>query len=86
MTNSERRYDIDWLRVIAIGLLIIYHVAIIFQPWAIYIGFIQSSETSDAIWIPMALINVWRIPLTIFCFRHGCMFCIKKKRLETVIA
>ena len=33
MTKEERRYDIDWLRVIAIGLLLIYHIAIAFQPW-----------------------------------------------------
>ncbi len=34
----ERRYDIDWLRVIAIGLLLIYHIAIVFQPWAMFLG------------------------------------------------
>ncbi len=31
MSTTNRRYDIDWLRVIAIGLLLIYHVAIGFQ-------------------------------------------------------
>jgi len=30
---TNRRYDIDWLRVIAIGLLLIYHIAIGFHPW-----------------------------------------------------
>ncbi len=25
METYERRYDIDWLRVIAIGLLLVYH-------------------------------------------------------------
>ena len=37
---SERRYDIDWLRVIAIGLLLVYHIGIGFQPWGVFIGFI----------------------------------------------
>ena len=29
--TSQRRYDIDWLRTLAMGLLIIYHVVISFQ-------------------------------------------------------
>ena len=61
ISDSDRRYDIDWLRVVAIALLLIYHIAIMFQPWGVFIGFIQSAETSEAIWIPMALLNIWRI-------------------------
>ena len=26
ITNPARRYDLDWLRVIAFGLLIFYHI------------------------------------------------------------
>ncbi|SVA84838.1 uncharacterized protein METZ01_LOCUS137692, partial [marine metagenome] len=32
--NAKRRYDVDWLRVLALGLLIIYHISVVFQPWA----------------------------------------------------
>ena len=39
MPSSTRRYDIDWLRSIAIFLLMFYHAAIVFQPWAEYVGF-----------------------------------------------
>ena len=39
--KAERRHDIDWLRVIAIGVLLIYHIAIVFQPWEMFIGFIK---------------------------------------------
>jgi len=79
MIPAERRYDIDWLRVIAIAMLLIYHIAIIFQPWGYYIGFIQSSETSEAIWIPMALINVWRIPLLFFVSGMGVCFALRRR-------
>lgn len=61
--QTNRRYDIDWLRVIAIGLLLIYHIAIGFQPWGVFIGFIQNDEALESIWIPMSMLNVWRIPL-----------------------
>lgn len=75
----DRRYDIDWLRVIAIGMLLIYHVALIFQPWGKLIGFIQSETTSDAIWIPMAMINVWRIPLLFFVSGMGMCFSLRRR-------
>ena len=54
----ERRHDIDWLRVIAIGLLLIYHIAIIFQPWAMFIGFIRGPELMEGLWTPMTALNV----------------------------
>ena len=79
MSTTDRRYDIDWLRVIAIFLLLIYHMAIVFQPWGIYIGFIQSAESSSAIWIPMAMINVWRIPLLFFVSGMGVCFALKRR-------
>ena len=59
--TTDRRHDIDWLRVIAIGLLLIYHIAIIFQPWGLFIGFIQSEESVKALWTPMTMLNVWNI-------------------------
>ena len=85
MNRSERRHDIDWLRVIAIALLIVYHVAIIFQPWAIYFGFIQSAETSPTIWIPMALINIWRIPLLFFVSGMGVCFALRRRNWKQLL-
>lgn len=85
MRTFERRYDIDWLRVIAIGLLIIYHIAIIFQPWGIFIGFIQSAETSQTVWIPMALINVWRIPLLFFVSGMGVCFAMRRRNWKELL-
>ena len=85
MQNTDRRYDIDWLRVIAIGFLLIYHIAIVFQPWGFYIGFIQSKETSDVIWIPMALINVWRIPLLFFVSGMGVCFALRRRNWKQLL-
>ncbi len=76
---TKRRYDIDWLRVIAIGLLLIYHVAIAFQPWGVFIGFIQSSESLESIWIPMSMLNIWRIPLLFFVSGMGVWFAIQRR-------
>ena len=83
--KSERRYDIDWLRVIAIGLLLIYHIAIIFQPWAMFIGFIRSDESLESLWKPMTLLNVWRIPLLFFVSGMGLYFATRKRNLKQLL-
>ena len=85
MKNYERRYDIDWLRVIAIGFLIIYHVAIIFQPWGVLIQFIQSSDSLTNLWIPMSMLNVWRIPILFFVSGMGVAFAMRKRNMLQLI-
>ena len=79
MVNANRRYDIDWLRVITIGLLLLYHIAIVFQPWGVFIGFIQSEQSMESLWKPMTMINIWRIPLLFFVSGMGVCFAIKKR-------
>ncbi len=81
----ERRYDIDWLRVIAIGLLLIYHIAIIFQPWAMFIGFIKSNESIEQLWNVMSIINIWRIPLLFYVSGMGLYFALQKRDWKQVL-
>ncbi len=80
-----RRYDIDWLRVIAIGLLLIYHIAITFQPWGVFIGFMVNDQFLENLWIPMSLINVWRIPLLFFVSGMGVYFAIQKRNWKQLM-
>ena len=77
--TTIRRHDIDWLRVIAIWLLLVYHIAIIFQPWAMFIGFIRSDQTLESLWKLMSLLNVWRIPLLFYISGMGVYFAIRKR-------
>lgn len=83
--KTERRHDIDWLRVIAIGLLLIYHIAIIFQPWAMFIGFIRSDEPVEALWTPMTMLNVWRIPLLFYVSGMGFYFAMRKRNWKQLL-
>ncbi|WP_430965358.1 acyltransferase family protein [Spongiimicrobium sp. 2-473A-2-J] len=82
---TERRHDIDWLRVIAIGLLLIYHIAIIFQPWAMFIGFIKSDELLEGLWKPMTMLNVWRIPLLFYVSGMGLYFAMRKRNWKQLL-
>ena len=78
----DRRYDIDWLRVIAIGFLLIYHIGIAFQPWGMMIGFIQSDEPLQETWPFLALLNIWRIPFLFFVSGMGVAFSLRKRSLK----
>lgn len=85
MNTTNRRYDIDWIRVIAIGLLLIYHVAIGFQPWGMMIAFITNDNPWTSLWIPMSMLNVWRIPLLFFVSGMGVYFALQNRNWKQLI-
>jgi peptidoglycan/LPS O-acetylase OafA/YrhL len=83
--TKNRRYDIDWLRVIAIGLLLVYHIGIGFQPWGVFIQFIQSNKPLHSLWVPMSMLNIWRIPLLFFVSGMGVCFAIRKRNWKQLL-
>lgn len=83
--STIRRHDIDWMRVIAIGLLLVYHVAIGFQPWGIMIGFITNDEPWLSLWIPMGMLNVWRIPFLFFVSGMGVYFSMQRRNWKGLL-
>ena len=85
MQTTNRRYDIDWIRVIAIGLLLVYHVAIGFQPWGLMIGFITNERSWPTLWIPMSMLNIWRIPLLFFVSGMGVYFSMQHKNWQQLL-
>lgn len=58
--RASRRYDLDWLRVAAFGLLILYHVALVYSPFDWHI---RSHHTAP--WVREALLvsSPWRLTL-----------------------
>ena len=58
---SERRYDIDALRVFAFGLLILYHVGMFYvAEWDFHL---KSAYQFEWLQLPMVIVNRWRMPL-----------------------
>jgi hypothetical protein len=56
----ERHYGMDWLRIGAFGLLIFYHIGMVFVPW----GFqVKTAQPADWVAVPMMLTNAWRLTL-----------------------
>jgi len=60
---TERRHDVDAIRVIVLFLLIGYHSAVAFQPWGWTIGFITNDKPLNFVWNFFMGINTWRIPI-----------------------
>jgi len=57
---TDRRYDLDWLRIIAFGLLILYHCGMFYVTWDWHV---KSRFASDVIEPLMMLTNPWRLTL-----------------------
>jgi glucans biosynthesis protein C len=61
-TKLERVYYIDWLRVIAVLLLILFHTARIFDIWDPF--YVKNAETSSFLsYSVITFLNQWQIPL-----------------------
>ena len=58
--SRSRHYGLDWLRIGAFGLLIVYHVAMVFSTWD---WVIKSPVTYPQLIVPLALLTPWRLPL-----------------------
>ena len=82
---APRRYDIDSIRVIALCLLIVYHILIGFQPWGNYIFFITNKESLQWLSYPMELMNIWRIPILFVVSGMGVCFALERRNLGELL-
>ena len=77
--SSPRRHDLDWLRVIAILLLVLFHVGMVFVPWEFHI---KNDVTSDWLLMPMYFLSTWRMSLLFFISGIGTMFAFKRRNAD----
>lgn len=55
-----RQYGLDWLRIGAFALLILYHIGMFFVPWGWHVK--AAAPVEWAVW-PMMAVNPWRLML-----------------------
>ena len=55
---GERRYDLDWIRILAFGLLILYHVGMYYVTWDWHVKSPHASATLEPL---MMLTSPWRM-------------------------
>ena len=75
MINS-RRYDLDWVRVLAFLILIYFHAAIIFTDYA---PFIKNNELSPSLDVFVTISGTFRLALLFFVSGVGVAFARRRR-------
>ncbi|MDO1445785.1 acyltransferase family protein [Rhodocytophaga aerolata] len=82
-TMAPRKYDLDWLRVLAFTLLIFYHTGMFFVSWGWHI---KNNEISEAMEWPMRFLSQWRMPLLFMISGAGVYFALGRRPGGTFLA
>ncbi len=73
ITSMNRQYYIDWLRVVAVLLLVPFHTAMIFVYWDFHI---KNPELSQGLTVFNAFLGVWHMPLLFLLSGAGTWFAL----------
>lgn len=75
----NRRHDIDALRALAFGLLILYHLSMLYvTEWGWHV---KSSYLSETLQIPMLMLNRWRMDLIFLISGISTAFMLQNTRI-----
>ena len=76
--TPDRRYDIDWLRLMAVFLLFFFHAACIFHPWSDY--YIKNDQLSPVItYIFVWAVGHWHMSLFFILAGASTYFALQKR-------
>jgi acyltransferase-like protein len=73
--GPERRVDLDWVRIAAFGLLILYHVGMLYVSWGFHI---KSAHRITALESLMLVLNPWRLALLFLVSGAATRFMLRK--------
>lgn len=79
----SRRYDLDWLRIFAFGVLIYFHTAIIFIPDAI--PMVRNNELSDGLQTFVSISSQFRLSLLFFISGVGVAFARRNRTVSEFV-
>ena len=60
LPRMARHYGMDWLRIGAFALLILYHIGMVFVPWNYHV---KADPLVKWALLPMLVVNAWRLSL-----------------------
>lgn len=73
---KKRQHFIDWIRVIAFGILIFYHSGMFFVSWGWHV---KNNVIANGFKIWMEIVNPWRLSLLFFISGVGVSFALKSR-------
>lgn len=79
MEKPERRYEIDWLRIMLIGSVFIFHIGMFFNTFGWHVkNDVQITSLNDT----MSFLHIWRMPLLFFISGAGTFLALGNKSLK----
>ena len=82
-TQTNERYEfLDWLRVMAIFVLLFFHTGMLFVGWGWHI---TNAETIPALQLPMDIAHRLRMPLLFLIAGAGMWFALKRRSAGALI-
>lgn len=82
VATPERRIDLDWVRILAFGLLIFYHVGMLYVSWGFHI---KSAHRLTWLEPLMLFLNPWRLSLLFLVSGVATRFMLGKYRLGAFV-
>jgi hypothetical protein len=76
---SARRHDLDWVRILAFGLLILYHVGMYYVDWDWHV---KSPHATSALAPWMLLTAPWRLGLLFFVSGCAAAFYVRRRAAD----
>lgn len=80
LNKQERRFDLDWLRVLAFTMLIFYHTSLVFTNWII-----SNEENSNFLLYLAYSVSQWRMPLICVISGAGVFFAFKRRSVASFL-
>ena len=80
--GADRRIDLDWVRICAFGLLIFYHVGMLYVSWGFHI---KSGHRITALEPLMLVLNPWRLSLLFLVSGVATRFMFRKYALGPLL-
>lgn len=82
--RSVRRHDLDWVRVLAFYLLIVFHIAVGFVDWRVYPYF--NNQTAG---LPLTyfldFVHQWRLPVLFLISGMGTSYAFRRRTGKTFV-
>jgi surface polysaccharide O-acyltransferase-like enzyme len=76
----DRRHDLDWVRIFAFGMLVLYHVGMYYVTWDWHVNSPHASRTLEPL---MLLSSPWRLSLLFFVSGAATAYLFQRSRLQT---
>ena len=80
--KTERKYEIDWLRIILIFSVFLFHIGMIFNNWGWHI---KNETQYDELQPVMAFLHYWRMPMLFFISGVGTYYALGKRSIGKYI-